>query len=137
MSFAAFTSAVLLAQGRFAEFLTAQPRDRDAILRELFGVASLEGARQAAAGLERVALAEADLRAADAAGLPGHDAGARTRGARAARAASAALAAARGLRAPAADVLRHRGGGRRGPRPPRQRARGGRGTSPTPRRPRP
>ncbi len=62
MSFGAFTSAVLLAQGRFAEFLTAQPRDRDAILRELFGVASLEGARQAATSLERVALAEADLR---------------------------------------------------------------------------
>ena len=40
MSFAAFTSAVMLTQGRFAQFLSSQPRDRDAILRELFGVAS-------------------------------------------------------------------------------------------------
>ena len=33
MGFQAFTSAVLLAQGRFAQFLQASPRDRDVILR--------------------------------------------------------------------------------------------------------
>ena len=60
MSFRAFTSAVLLAQGRFAEFLGAQPRDRDAILRELFNVASLEGARLAAGRAQAAAEGEAD-----------------------------------------------------------------------------
>ncbi|HSJ73332.1 MAG TPA: SMC family ATPase, partial [Miltoncostaeaceae bacterium] len=48
LRFEAFTSAVILAQGRFARFLGARPRERDDILRELFGVASLEGARVAA-----------------------------------------------------------------------------------------
>ena len=63
ISFAAFTSAVLLTQGRFAQFLSSQPRDRDAILRELFGVASLEGARQAALVHAGAAQRQADLRA--------------------------------------------------------------------------
>ncbi len=48
MSFQTFTSAVLLAQGRFAQFLQAQPRDRDNILRQLFGVTGLEAVRTAA-----------------------------------------------------------------------------------------
>ncbi len=108
MSFGAFTSAVLLAQGRFAEFLTAQPRERDAILRELFGVASLEGARQAAVALERVATAEAQLRMGDAAGLPGHAPSERAGAARAARAAAGVHAAARRLLGPAEDVRRER-----------------------------
>src|SRR5690606_18590984 len=45
LGFPAFTSAVVLAQGRFAQFLQATAANRDAILRELFGIASLEGAR--------------------------------------------------------------------------------------------
>ena len=108
MTFPAFTSAVLLAQGRFAEFLTAAPRARDAILRELFGVASLEGARLAAVAREKAASTEAEIREADAAALPRHDAGARADAARAAREAAAVRAAARGLRAVAEDVGRHR-----------------------------
>ena len=48
MSFQTFTSAVLLAQGRFAQFLQSQPKDRDGILRQLFGVTGLEAVRTAA-----------------------------------------------------------------------------------------
>ena len=108
MTFPAFTSAVLLAQGRFAEFLTAPPRARDAILRELFGVASLEGARQAAVAHEQAATTEAGIREADAAALPRHDPHARSAAARAAREASAARAVVRRLRGVADDVERHR-----------------------------
>ena len=50
MGFPAFGSAVLLAQGRFAEFLVAPPRRRDDVLREIFGVAPLEAARETASG---------------------------------------------------------------------------------------
>ncbi|MFN8121077.1 MAG: SMC family ATPase [Thermoleophilia bacterium] len=92
MSFEAFTSAVLLAQGRFAQFLGAAPRDRDGILRELFSVASMDGARRAAP--------------AEHAGGRGSGGGAGGRGAAgprpglsAARAARAAAAATAGLRA--------------------------------------
>ncbi len=88
MGFKAFTSAVLLAQGRFAEFLTAAPRSRDDILRELFGVESLDGARTAAQAGEAAALAEAALREGDGARLAAHDASARTAVARAARGAA-------------------------------------------------
>jgi exonuclease SbcC len=104
MSYDAFTSAVLLAQGRFAEFLAAQPRDRDAILRELFGVASLEGARQAAREASSVATREAELRESDAGRLPRHAPGERAAAARAAREAAAALAAAERLRPVAARI---------------------------------
>ena len=97
MSFRAFTSAVLLAQGRFAEFLGAQPRDRDAILRELFGVASLDGARQAATAHVAAAEGEARVRDGDVARLPGHGAGARSAAARALRQAASRHAAARRL----------------------------------------
>jgi hypothetical protein len=75
MGFKAFTSAVLLAQGRFAEFLSSAPKARDDILRELFGVASMDGAREAAQAAEAAALAEAQLREGDRARLPVHDGG--------------------------------------------------------------
>ena len=108
MSFAAFTSAVLLTQGRFAQFLSSQPRDRDAILRELFGVASLEGARQAALVHAAAAQRQADLRAEDAARLPPHATGARIAAARAARDAAARRGAARALRPVAERLARRR-----------------------------
>ncbi len=104
MSFAAFTSAVLLTQGRFAQFLSSQPRDRDAILRELFGVASLEGARQAALLHAAAAQRQADLRTEDAARLPAHGTRERIAAARAARDAAGRRGAAMALR-PVADRL--------------------------------
>ncbi len=107
MSFDAFTSAVLLAQGRFARFLGSAPRERDAILRELFGVASLEGARQAAQRHAAAATAEADLRAADAAGLTAGTWAGRAAAARAARATEVAHAGVRGLRPLAAAEAVH------------------------------
>lgn len=48
ISFDTFTSAVLLAQGRFAQFLGAAPKARDDILRELFAVVPLDGVRKEA-----------------------------------------------------------------------------------------
>lgn len=107
MSYAAFTSAVLLAQGRFAEFLSAQPRKRDEILRELFGVASLEGARQAALANAGTAERVAELREHDAARLPAHGARQRSEAARAAREAAAAHAVARALRPVATRLAGH------------------------------
>ena len=98
MGFKAFTSAVLLAQGQFAAFLSAAPKDRDAILRELFGVRSLEEAREAAQTLEAGARAVAALREADIARLPAHGAAQRTAAARSAREAGARHAAAARLR---------------------------------------
>jgi exonuclease SbcC len=98
MGFKAFTSAVLLAQGQFAAFLSAAPKDRDAILRELFGVRSLDGAREAAQSLEAGARAVVALREADIARLPAHDAARRTAAARAARETAARYAAASRLR---------------------------------------
>lgn len=97
MSFRAFTSAVLLAQGRFAEFLGAQPRERDAILRELFNVASLEGARLAAGRAQAAAEGEADGYERAAARLAEHGPRARRQAAAALRAAATRLAAARRL----------------------------------------
>jgi exonuclease SbcC len=61
MTFQSFTSAVMLAQGRFAQFLQAAPKDRDGILRELFGITSLDAVRATA-----VATRDAHLAAADA-----------------------------------------------------------------------
>jgi DNA repair protein SbcC/Rad50 len=69
MSFAAFTSAVLLAQGRFDQFLAAKPKDRDDILRELFDVASLDGARQSAVASQKACLQEAEVYRAEGARL--------------------------------------------------------------------
>ena len=104
MGFKAFTSAVLLAQGQFAAFLSAAPKDRDAILRELFGVRSLEGAREAAQKLEAGASAAAALREADIARLPKHGAATRSAAARSAREAAARHAAAARLRPHAARM---------------------------------
>ncbi len=98
MSFEAFTSAVLLAQGRFAQFLGAQPRDRDGILRELFSVASLDGARQAALRRQSTLEGEAAGVAQAAAGLPDHAPAGRTGAARDARDAAARVSALRELR---------------------------------------
>jgi len=107
LGFEAFTSAVLLAQGRFARFLGAQPRERDAILRELFAVAPLEGARQAALRAQSAAEGRAGGldRAVDA--LPAHDAAARWSAARSARAASARRGAVRALRPHAERAAAH------------------------------
>lgn len=107
MGFKAFTSAVLLAQGRFAEFLSAAPRARDDILRELFGVASMDGAREAAQAAEAEALAEARLREGDRARLPAHDAAARAAAARAAREGAVRHADAVRLRPMADRLARH------------------------------
>ncbi|MDX6554685.1 MAG: repair protein SbcC/Rad50, partial [Miltoncostaeaceae bacterium] len=97
LTFAAFTSAVLLAQGRFAQFLGSAPRVRDDILRELFDVASLEGARAAAVAAKAGATAEADVLARERGSLPAHPPAARSRAARSARAAAARRALARAL----------------------------------------
>lgn len=98
MSFGAFTSAVLLAQGRFAQFLGAAPKDRDAILRELFGVRPLESARAAALALKAAAEGRAEGIEVAAARLARHDARAWWEASRAARGASAALGGTRALR---------------------------------------
>ena len=89
LRFEAFTSAVILAQGRFARFLGAKPRERDDILRELFGVASLEGARIAALTASKASDDTAAALAAERARLPAHGAAERGRAAAAARAAAA------------------------------------------------
>src|SRR5690606_5732516 len=98
MSYDAFTSAVLLAQGRFAQFLDSAPAERDRILRELFGVTPLEGARQAALAGATAAERVAELREGDAARLPAHRPADRAGAARAARGAGARAAAIRALR---------------------------------------
>lgn len=93
MDFQAFTSAVILAQGRFAQFLQAAPRERDRILRELFGVAPLDAAREAAGRIAAEARGTADQCARERGRLP--DGGPRARLAAAAAARAAAAAAAR------------------------------------------
>jgi DNA repair protein SbcC/Rad50 len=98
MGFQAFTSAVLLAQGRFAQFLQATPRDRDVILRELFGIASLEEARAAALAARDAAAREAEVLERERAILPVHTAAARTAQNRLTRSAAARLAGIQGLR---------------------------------------
>ncbi|MGD9695572.1 MAG: AAA family ATPase [Thermoleophilia bacterium] len=107
MSFQAFTSAVLLAQGRFAEFLGAQPRARDGILRELFGVASMEGARTAALAHAAQADGEAGAHEAELRRLPAHGPATRAEAARRARQAAARAAAARALLPLAARQAAH------------------------------
>lgn len=104
LSFGAFTSAVLLAQGRFAQFLGAQPRDRDAILRELFAVQPLESARTAALALKGSAEGRAEGLDLAAARLPAHDARTWWTASRTARAAAAALSGVRALREPARRI---------------------------------
>ncbi len=89
MTFAAFTSAVLLAQGRFAQFLQSRPRERDVILRELFGVVSLDAARTAAVTFRDGAEREAETLDRERAKLRPHHPGMRNARAAAVRAAAA------------------------------------------------
>jgi exonuclease SbcC len=104
LGFPAFTSAVVLAQGRFAQFLQARAADRDAILRELFGIESLDGARVAAQAAQASAQARADLLEQERARLPEHGPGVRGAAARAARDAAARRAALQALAPDAAAV---------------------------------
>ena len=99
MGFHAFTSAVLLAQGRFAQFLQSSPRDRDIILRELFGIASLDDARAAAIAARDAAAREAEVLERERSILPLHTPAARTAQAQLARSAGARVAGVRALRA--------------------------------------
>jgi exonuclease SbcC len=108
MGFDAFTSAVLLAQGRFSRFLGEKPGARDDILRELFGVRSLESARQAAAGARDAAGREADVLAGERDAVPLHEPARRSAAARAAGAAGGRRAALRGLLPLARDALAER-----------------------------
>ena len=48
LDFDGFSRSVLLAQGKFAEFLTAQPAQRDRVLKGVFGHERIDGMRQAA-----------------------------------------------------------------------------------------
>lgn len=48
LEFAAFGRSVLLAQGRFAEFLQARPSERDKVLKGVFGHDRIDAMRQAA-----------------------------------------------------------------------------------------
>ncbi len=102
LSFKAFTSAVLLAQGRFAEFLSAQPRVRDDILRELFAVTPLEDVRVAAQDAEAHHTGRAAGLDAAAAALPGHEPATWRRASAHARAAAARHGAVARLRPDAA-----------------------------------
>ena len=61
LTYEAFTSTVLLAQGQFARFFAAKGAERDEILREIFGVQSLEGVRAAALRFEAAHLARAEV----------------------------------------------------------------------------
>jgi exonuclease SbcC len=105
MGFPAFTSAVLLAQGRFAQFLQASPRDRDVILRELFDIASLEAVRVVAIARKEAAEREVSVLARERDLLPDHRPTVRNAAAVRARAASARHAALRALR-PLADAAK-------------------------------
>lgn len=98
MGFHAFTSAVLLAQGRFAQFLQSTPRDRDVILRELFGIASLDDARAAALAARDAAAREAVVLDRERSILPVHTAAARAAQSRLARSAAVRAAGVRALR---------------------------------------
>jgi DNA repair protein SbcC/Rad50 len=60
LEFDAFTRSVLLAQGRFAEFLTAPPADRDRVLKSLFGFGRIDLMREAARERNREAEVEAE-----------------------------------------------------------------------------
>ena len=98
MGFHAFTSAVLLAQGRFAQFLQSTPRDRDVILRELFGIASLDDARTAALAAKDAAAREAVVLERERSILPVHTAAARAAQSRLTRSAAVRMAGIRALR---------------------------------------
>ncbi len=96
LTYEAFTSTVLLAQGQFARFFASRGAERDEILREIFGVQSMDGVRAAALRLEAAHLARADTLTSEA-DRSGDGAGALSAAAKAARAAAGRLAALRGL----------------------------------------
>jgi exonuclease SbcC len=60
LEFDAFGRSVLLAQGRFAEFLSAPPRERDKVLKGVFGHDRIDAMREVAKEQSRVAAADAD-----------------------------------------------------------------------------
>ena len=62
LDFDAFGRSVLLAQGRFAEFLTAPPRERDKVLKGVFGYERVDRMREVAK--EMVGLAEIEAQKA-------------------------------------------------------------------------
>lgn len=97
MTFQSFTSAVLLAQGRFAQFLQAAPKDRDGILRELFDITSLDAVRATAVSARDAHLAAADALDDERARLGQITQTERAARARAARTAAATLATLQSL----------------------------------------
>ncbi len=98
MTFEAFTSAVLLAQGRFAQFIQAQPKDRDNILRQLFGVTGLEAVRTAAIAARDAHEGAAEVLDAERARLGEYGTSARNDAARRLRAAAGRQAQLASLR---------------------------------------
>ena len=67
LEFDAFGRSVLLAQGRFAEFLTARPAERDKVLKGVFGHDKIDAMREAArrrAGDAAVEVEKLDVRVA-------------------------------------------------------------------------
>ncbi len=60
LDYQAFTRSVLLPQGKFAEFLVGDPKDRRNILTELLGLELFERLAKLAGEIKRVASAEAD-----------------------------------------------------------------------------
>jgi exonuclease SbcC len=62
LDFDAFGRSVLLAQGRFAEFLTAPPRERDKVLKGVFGYDRVDRMREVAK--EKAGLAEIEAQKA-------------------------------------------------------------------------
>lgn len=99
MTFQSFTSAVLLAQGRFAQFLQSAPKDRDGILRELFGITGLDAVRSAAVATRDAHLAAADTLDDERRRLGRISPADRNARARSARTATATLATLRSLQA--------------------------------------
>ncbi len=63
LDFAAFQRSILLAQGRFQEFLRATPTDRDKVLRGVFGLDLVDTMQGIARDREREAQADAALAA--------------------------------------------------------------------------
>ena len=69
LDFSAFQRSILLAQGRFQEFLQATPTDRDKVLRGVFGLDRIEAMHAVAREREREARADADQAARQIAAL--------------------------------------------------------------------
>lgn len=69
LDFSAFQRSILLAQGRFQEFLQATPTDRDKVLRGVFGLDRIEAMHAVAREREREARTDADQAARQIAAL--------------------------------------------------------------------